>query len=429
MRRILSTSIALALGAALACLAPPAAAADTGLLRVAHLSPDSPAVDVTVEGSGIRFDGVGYGDVTGYQALPSGTYTVDVRGAGADPASRPVLTTTVSVQPGTAQTVAGVGTFAQLALSVLQDDLSAPAAGTARVRVLAGASGAPRMDVGVPDSPPLASSLPFGQAGGYVDFPSGDVRVLLGPTGGAVTTVPISLAAGAVYSLVVLDQDGGGLTAVAVRDATGPAATPVGGVEAGVVDGTALPALGVPTAAGLRLAGRLAPLAAPLTALAGAVAANAGRAVPPPESEPAPVRLQIPAIGVDAPLEGLLPELGGALTAPADPTRAGWLATGPAPGDVGPAVVTGHVTYRGPAVFARLAELAPGDEVRVVRADGTTAAFVVTAVGSYPKEAFPTAAVYGPTPDAQLRLVTCGGDLDATAHSYADNVVAYAVPA
>jgi hypothetical protein len=64
----------------------------------------------------------------------------------------------------------------------------------------------------------------------------------------------------------------------------------------------------------------------------------------------------------------------------------------------------------------------------VVRADGTTAAFVVTAVGSYPKEAFPTAAVYGPTPDAQLRLVTCGGDLDATAHSYADNVVVYAVP-
>jgi sortase (surface protein transpeptidase) len=429
MRRILSTLIALALGAALAWLAPPAVAADTGLLRVAHLSPDSPAVDVTVEGSGVTFAGVGYGDVTDYQALPAGTYTVDVRGAGADPSRPPALTTTVSVQPGTAQTVAGVGTFAQLALSVFQDDLSAPTAGTARVRVLAGASGAPSLDVGIPGSPPLASSLPFGQAGGYVDVPAGDVQVQLSPPGGDLTTVPVQLQAGGVYSLVVLDQDGGGLTARAVRDATGPATTPVGGVAAGVVGGSALPSVGLPAAAGLQVAGRVAPLAGPLTALASTLAADAGRPVPPPEARPAPVRLQIPAIGVDAPLEGLLPELGGALTAPADPTQAGWLATGPAPGDVGPAVVTGHVTYRGPAVFARLAELAPGDEVQVVRADGTTAAFVVTAVGSYPKAAFPTAAVYGPTPDAQLRLVTCGGDLDATAHSYADNVVVFAAPA
>jgi sortase (surface protein transpeptidase) len=114
----------------------------------------------------------------------------------------------------------------------------------------------------------------------------------------------------------------------------------------------------------------------------------------------------------------MLPELGGVLTAPPDPAEAGWLATGPAPGDVGPAVVTGHVTYRGPAVFARLGELAPGDAVQVVKADGTPVAFVVTAVASYPKTEFPTAAVYGPTPDPQLRLVTCG-----------DDVVVYASPA
>jgi hypothetical protein len=374
----------------------------------------------------VAFTGVGYGDVTAYQALPAGTYTVDVRGAGAAPASRPVLTATVDVRPGTAQTVAGVGLFADLSLSVFDDDLSAPAAGTARVRVLAGASGAPSLDVGVPGSPPPASSLAFGAAGGYVDVPAGEVEVRLSPTGGEVTTVPLPLAAGAVYSLLVLDRDGGGLTAVAVRDAAGPAATPVGGVEAGVVDGTALPALGLPTAAGLGVAGALAPLVSPLTALTGAVAGNTGRSVPAPGAEGAPVRLQIPAIGVDAPLSAILPELGGALAAPADPAAAGWLATGPAPGDVGPAVVTGHVTYRGPAVFARLAELAPGDRVQVVRADGTTETFVVTAVGSYPKTAFPTAAVYGPTPDPQLRLVTCGGDLDATAHSYADNVVVWA---
>src|SRR4051812_616781 len=343
MSRLICALTVLAVGGTLAWPAPPAAATDTGKLRMAHLSPDSPAVDVTVEGSSVTFEGVGYGDVTEYQALPTGTYTVDVRGAGADPASRPALTTTVDVQPGTAQTVAGVGLFADLSLAVHHDDLSAPAAGQARVRVLAGASGAPSLDVGVPGIPPLASNLAFGQVGGYVDVPAGDLRVRVSPTGGDVTTVPLSLAAGAVYSLLVLDQDGGGLTAVAVRDAAGPAAAPVGGVEAGVVDGTALPALGRPTAAGLQLAGRLAPMVMPLTALATAVAANAGRAVPAPEDEAAPIRLQIPAIGVDAPLEGLLPELGGALSAPADPGRAGWLATGPAPGELGPAVVTGHV--------------------------------------------------------------------------------------
>lgn len=345
MRRLLTLLIALGLGAALGWLAPPAAAADTGVLRLAHLSPDSPAVDVTVDGSTVSFAGVGYGDVTGYQPLPAGTYTVEVRGAGADPASRPVLTTTVDVQPGTAQTIAGVGTFADLSLSVLHDDLSAPTAGRARVRVLAGASGAPTLDVGVPGSPPLASSLPFGAAGGYVDVPPGDVPVRLSPTGGDVTTVPLTFEAGAVYSLLVLDQDGGGLTAVAVRDAAGPAAPPVGGVEAGVIGGTALPSLGLPAAAGLQLAGRLSPPASPLTALAGAMAAYSGRPVP--GTPASPVRLRIPAIGVDAPLAGLLPELGGVLAAPADPEQAGWLAAGPAPGDVGPAVVTGHVSYRG----------------------------------------------------------------------------------
>jgi hypothetical protein len=384
----------LVLGAALTWLAPPAGAADTGLLRVAQLSPDSPAVDVTVEGSAAAFSRVGYGDVTGYQALPAGTYTVDVRGAGADPASRPVLTTTVDLQPGTVRTVAAVGRFADLSLAVLDDDLSAPATGEARVRVLAAASGAQGLDAGVPGAPPLASHLSFGQAGGYVDVPTGTVQVQLSPSGGGSSTVPLRLQAGGVYSLLVLDQDGGGLTVRAVRDASGPSAAPVGGVDAGVAHPTAIPWLANILAA----------------------VARAG----------APLRIQAPAIGLDAPVAAIAADAHGALAAPGDPAVAGWLATGPAPGEVGPAVVTGHVRYRGPAVFARLAELAPGDLVRLLRADGTTAVFVVTAVATYPKAAFPTAAVYGPTPDPQLRLVTCGGDLDPAAHSYADDVVVYA---
>ncbi|MGY1739926.1 MULTISPECIES: class F sortase [unclassified Blastococcus] len=140
-----------------------------------------------------------------------------------------------------------------------------------------------------------------------------------------------------------------------------------------------------------------------------------------------PVRVRVPAIGVDTGLERLGLDGAGALQTPADHGRAGWFTGGPAPGDVGPAVLAGHVdSTAGPAVFWRLRELAPGDEVLVDRADGTTARFTVTRVERHPKDAFPTDAVYGPTPDAQLRLVTCGGEFDRSQRSYRDNVVVFA---
>jgi len=141
----------------------------------------------------------------------------------------------------------------------------------------------------------------------------------------------------------------------------------------------------------------------------------------------APLRVRVPSIGVDSALARLGLDASGALVPPADFAEAGWFAAGTAPGDVGPAVLAGHVDSRtGPAVFYRLREIGVGDEVLVDRADGTTARFAVTALGRYPKAAFPTAEVYGPTPDAQLRLITCGGDFDRDARSYRDNVVVYA---
>ena len=95
---------------------------------------------------------------------------------------------------------------------------------------------------------------------------------------------------------------------------------------------------------------------------------------------------------------------------------------------MGPAVLAGHVdSTAGPAVFWRLRDLAPGDEVLVDRADGTTARFTVTRVERHPKDAFPTDEVYGPTTGAELRLITCGGEFDRAARSYRDNVVVFAV--
>jgi hypothetical protein len=140
-----------------------------------------------------------------------------------------------------------------------------------------------------------------------------------------------------------------------------------------------------------------------------------------------PTRLRIPAIGVDTALEEL--DLGpdGALTAPTDFAQAGWYVRGPVPGDPGPAVLAGHVdSTHGPAVFYHLRELKPGAQVLVDRG-GQWFTFTVVDVQRYPKGKFPTARVYGPTPGAELRLVTCGGVFDRRAHSYEDNVVAYAI--
>ncbi|WNV74587.1 class F sortase [Geodermatophilus sp. DSM 44513] len=142
----------------------------------------------------------------------------------------------------------------------------------------------------------------------------------------------------------------------------------------------------------------------------------------------APVRVRVPAAGVDSELLRLGTDAAGALVPPDDYGRAGWFTGGAVPGDVGPAVLAGHVdSLDGPAVFARIGALATGDEVLVDRADGTTVRFAVTGVDRYPKNDFPTAAVYGPTPRAELRLVTCGGDFDRAARSYLDNVVVTAV--
>jgi sortase (surface protein transpeptidase) len=141
-----------------------------------------------------------------------------------------------------------------------------------------------------------------------------------------------------------------------------------------------------------------------------------------------PVRLRIPAIGVDA--AALVPlglGDGHVLEAPARFEDVGWYAGGPVPGDPGPAVLAAHVDSRsGPAPFFRLRDLRDGDEVFVARSDGRETRFVVDGVQRYSKNAFPTDAVYGPAPGSALRLITCGGSFDAAKRSYRDNIVVYA---
>jgi hypothetical protein len=137
-----------------------------------------------------------------------------------------------------------------------------------------------------------------------------------------------------------------------------------------------------------------------------------------------PVRVRIPAIGVDSSLQslGLLPD--GTLQPPSQWQQAGWFADGVRPGALGPAVIAGHVdSVSGPAVFYRLRELRPGDEVDVAQRTGRWLRFVVQTVRAYPKAQFPTEAVYGPTASPELRVITCTGDFDRAKHSYVDNLV------
>lgn len=140
-----------------------------------------------------------------------------------------------------------------------------------------------------------------------------------------------------------------------------------------------------------------------------------------------PVRLTIPEIGVDSSLEKLHQDSRGVLVAPEYADQAGWWSKGVVPGDVGAAVIVGHLdTIQGPAVFVRLKQLRPGDLIKVRMSDGRTVRFEVDGSHVVDKALFPSKQVYGATPDPQLRLITCSEPFDPVAHSYTDNLVLFA---
>jgi Sortase domain len=142
---------------------------------------------------------------------------------------------------------------------------------------------------------------------------------------------------------------------------------------------------------------------------------------------PIPVRIDIPRIQVSSSLERLGRARDGTVEVPSRWGVAGWYALGPRPGDPGSAVILGHVDSRsGPAVFYRLHRLRPGDEIVVTRADRSTVRFAVQRTEQYDKLRFPTDEVYYPTLTSTLRLVTCGGQFDASTGHYRSNVIVFA---
>ena len=195
--------------------------------------------------------------------------------------------------------------------------------------------------------------------------------------------------------------------------------------------GAGLLAVGV-GAAGLATSALSPVHAAPLPARPAPIPAPTERTVPPATlatGPPAarPTWLSIPSLAIRTRLIHLGVNRNGTLQVPSSTTVAGWYTKSPRPGTIGSAIIAGHVDSRtGPGIFFWLRTLHPGDRAYVGRADGTMAVFTVTRIKKFAKDRFPTAAVYGPVPDAELRLITCGGIFDRSQGRYLSNVVVFA---
>lgn len=187
--------------------------------------------------------------------------------------------------------------------------------------------------------------------------------------------------------------------------------------------------------AALALLAGCGPMAAPLPIDSGASAPTSSAASTPADvAEPA--RVRVPGLGIDSSLTQTGMDAKRSLIVPpvTEPMQASWYSGSGRPGLAGyPGIILGHVSGRPPGatksvpgVFAKLSKITVGAMVYIDRDDGTTARFVVTRVDLYSKSAFPAERVYADTVRPEIRLITCGGDFDASAHSYRSNVVAYA---
>ncbi|MGI9083694.1 MAG: class F sortase [Aeromicrobium sp.] len=145
------------------------------------------------------------------------------------------------------------------------------------------------------------------------------------------------------------------------------------------------------------------------------------------DSELSPVSLSIPAIKVAASVTRLGLNKDKTVEVPDDPNDAGWYSKGPKPGEIGSAVILGHVdSETGPAVFYRLRNLDPGNQIAVKLSNDTVAHYQVVRVAHYASKDFPATKVYAGSSDRPaLNLVTCGGKYDREAGGYQSNVVVY----
>ena len=230
---LLASTAAIVTATSPAASAAPSAGTD-GWIRIAHLSPQAPAMDMYVypfgdPGRPVVLKDVGYGAVSAYMAVVPGQYTVAMRGFGASATSKPALTASFMVTQGTAYTLAALGPDPGLRTEILKDQMNAPA-GKAVVRVLQASLKQHRVTVSYgPDV--LARELSFGAATSYQAVAPG-VQTVRFAAPGEHATMPVTMAADSVHTIVVLD-DASGLKVDAVTDAVGSRIMPAGAISAG----------------------------------------------------------------------------------------------------------------------------------------------------------------------------------------------------
>ena len=212
-------------------LAGSAASADA-MIRVVHASPDAPAVDVYLNGqraiSNLKFT-----EGTTYASVPAASYKVQVFPAGAAPTGKAVIEATLDLKGGTAYTVAAVNVLAKIEPIVLTDDLTAPAAGKAHIRVIHASPDAPAVDVAVKGGPVPFKNAAFKAATPYAPVDAGTYTFEIRPTGtttAVLTTDPTTLAAGKIYSVFAMGQVANNtLKVVAFVDNSAPGMPSTGG--------------------------------------------------------------------------------------------------------------------------------------------------------------------------------------------------------
>jgi hypothetical protein len=221
-------------GVASASAAATASSSGVGWVRLAHFSPNTPAVDVYLYSFGdpsaeLVLRHVAYGDASPYETLAAGDYTVAMRAAGAGSTTKPALSASITVKAGHSYTVAGLGPESGLRLAVLGDELTPPG-GQALVRVIQASLKEHTVTVSY-DGGTLVSGLAFGSVSVYETVSPGTVTVRVAGSGES-TSSTVTVAAGTVHTLVVLDG-ASGLEVDNLVDAAGSAVLPAGGAATG----------------------------------------------------------------------------------------------------------------------------------------------------------------------------------------------------
>lgn len=182
---------------------PRAAAADsTARIRVVHAAPDTAPVNVTIDGRVVLSD-VQFPSISGYIEVPAGAHTVALAPkASTDAAAQ--ITTEANFEAGAAYTVAAIG-LANVSAEVYRDDLSAPEAGKAHVRIIHTSPDAPGADIELVDGPTLVQNLAFTEASPYLPIAAGtyDLRLVIAGDNTVVVPLPdTTVEAGIIYDVI-----------------------------------------------------------------------------------------------------------------------------------------------------------------------------------------------------------------------------------